>query len=139
MRKGLLDIFSEDALREMNEDLGFYGGKKMNNVKMGIGMETLWLVSQINNQMKEKRKNNPKNLIKTLDLLDSFYDVNILTFKTIIDIKNVSLGKNYVRKCCYYAIFRSYSNDIDLVQNLEEMHDESPPKLSALKRKALRK
>lgn len=133
----LEDVLSKDAIITINKDMKFFSDKRLDKIKMGIGMETLWLVSQIENNTNEKEAHTTKGLLRILDLLDSFYKTNILTFKTIIKIKNELLGEEYVKKCCYYAIFRCYANDIDLIKTLQSMYFSKSKKKITSKQKQI--
>ena len=129
------DIFTEKDMREIINDKKFFGSVKMDYTKYNLGLETLYYVALLEKTLNERHKHNPKNLMKSFDLVGLFHGSNISTLKMVVELKKGIYGKDYLRKCCLYAIFRSYSNDLDIVLTLRSMMGEK--KLESKRRKKL--
>lgn len=91
-------------------------------IKMKIGLETLTLVSQIENIIHEKNTDNPKGLLRILDLVGRYHDTRILELKHTLQLKKVIFGKKFIRDCCKYTIKCHKECDIDLILILQKMH-----------------
>lgn len=118
----MVRMLGVDLMREVNNHPAFYGKKKLDEVLMNFGMETLYYVSQLEAANNRKLSNDPKGLLRTFDLLDSFYGLEVLHWKSILELRAKLFGKEYVRKCCNYTIFRGYVNDLDIIKTLRDMH-----------------
>lgn len=125
-------FFTKDQLHVINSDLKFFGAKKLDNVKMNFGMETLYYVSMLEATLNTRSKN-PSGK-RLLDLLDSFHSMEETLWKSILELRRELFGAEYVKKCCYYTIYRGYAMDTDIVKILQSFHKE-PKKLKNKKKK----
>lgn len=130
-------VFTNEQAGHITKNMKFFGGKKLDKVRMNIGMETLTYVAQLEQAQNKKISNNPKGLMKSFDLLDSFYGMQVITWKHLLELRKDLYGSDYVKDCCLYAIFRGYCNDLDIVEQIRGLIVDQK-KLPDKKRKAIR-
>lgn len=131
--KKMVSVLGEDLIREVNNNFKFYAGKKLDKVKMNFGMETLYYVAQLEAANNRKLSHNPQGLLRTLDIMHTFHNLDIIHWQSILKLRAKLFGKKYVRDCCNYTIFRGYAMDLDIVKTLRDMHIESKRKRLANK------
>lgn len=84
-----------------------------------IGTELLVLLKQASNAVDDKNSHNPKGLLKTFDIIDSFNDSRVTAIKHIIQLKKTVFGKDFLDMCLMCAIEIHKKADIDIMKVLE--------------------